>query len=157
MSLQLIRKAVPTVFVLVLLVGCSGEAEKIELRPDGRDPPSVARTLSIGGRLDETQSDAGKSIECAAALRLTARKVGAVANATGPQGQNVATWAADIFRDRAVRIAEDGATRVSIERAIAQRMIDKDDDVRGQAQMSIACLRILQAEEEASTPQLRGS
>lgn len=141
---QYVSKAIPLVAALSLLAGCSGEPETIELRPEGRDPPEVARTLSIGGRLDDAGGGADKSVECAAALRLTAQKVGSMAAATGPQGQNVAVWAADLFRDRAVRAGEDGATRSSVERAIARQMVEKRDDVRGQAQLSIACLRSLQ-------------
>ena len=138
------------VIVLALLAGCSGDPEKIELRPEGKDPPAVARALSIGGRLDSAGDGADKSVECAAALRLTAQKVGAMAAATGPQGQNVAVWASGLFRDRAVQAGADGATRASVERAIARKMVEKRDDVRGQAQLSIACLRSLQGKAGAA-------
>lgn len=141
---------VPFAAGCLALGGCSREPERIELRPEGRDPPSVARALSIGGRLDETGDDAVRAVECAAALRLTAQRVGSVAANTGPQGQNLAVWAADLFRDRAVRASGADGSRAATERQIARQMVEKRDDARGQAQLSIACLRSLQAQQVPS-------
>lgn len=131
----------------MVLGGCSADPEGLELRPDGKDPPEVARALSVGGRLDESGEDGDKSIACAAALRLTAQKVGGVAAATGPNGQNLVVWASDLFRKRAIRAADAGASPAEVERSITKRMIQKRDDVRGQAQLSIACLRSLQGSQ----------
>lgn len=137
---------IPIVLLLASLAGCSGDPEKIELRPEGNDPPEVVRALSIGGRLDAAADGEDKSVACAAALRLTAQKVGAMAAATGPDGENVAERASNLFVERAVQAGSEGATRASVERSIDRLMIEKRDDVRGQAQLSIACLRSLQSE-----------
>lgn len=121
---------------------CSQSDESIELRPDGRDPPSVARALSIGGRLAESDSGTDRAVNCTAALKSTVERVGALGGSGDQNGIAAARRATELYRKQA--IAASGGDAAAADRAIARRVAERREDAGGEAQASIACLRALQ-------------
>ena len=97
--------------------------------------------LSIGGRvLVEDDDEFSAAIRCAAALDLTAQALAVMSGkASGPEVAQIRR-AEEYFLKRAVeQSAPDSAA--TVDAAVARQRAERADDVAGQAQLAIACLR----------------
>ncbi|MEM8726322.1 MAG: hypothetical protein AAGE86_12445 [Pseudomonadota bacterium] len=111
--------------------------------PESEDPPGSALPLSIGGRASaDGESVFEISVNCAAALDLTAERLAQMAD--NPRSEEIALLgrAEDHFEARAEGAqADDPDIITSPAAAIARRRNEKADEASEQAQLAIACLR----------------
>ena len=107
------------------------------------DPPGAALPLSIGGQAAaEGEGLFDISVNCAAALDLTAERLAQMSS--NPRSQEIALLgrAEDHFEARAEDAkAADAEIIGSTTAAIARRRNEKADETTEQAQLAIACLR----------------
>ncbi len=108
-----------------------------------RDPPGAALPLSIGGPMPLLASDdRDTAIHCAAALGLTAERLASLSD--NPRRSEIAVMrqAEDFFVASAQGSqASPGEADLRVQRAIERHQSEKRDEVAGQAQLAIACLR----------------
>ncbi|MEM7702454.1 MAG: hypothetical protein AAF251_11000 [Pseudomonadota bacterium] len=104
----------------------SGDALTVEAESD---PPGAALPLSIGGRLDsEEDNPASTAANCAAALKVTSNRVARVSGDRTASEVALMNRAEDYFASQA-----DAPSAIT-------SLVDSND-VAGQAQLAIACLR----------------
>ena len=137
-------KLVATLSLTMTLAACSGEtAPRADEREAVSDPPGAAAALSLGGRVSsEGDSEFDVAVNCAAALRITARTLTQMT--TGAQSQEIGmiNRTADVFEQRAVeQSTSSDASGATTEAAIERRITEETESTGEQAQLAIACLR----------------
>lgn len=127
-----------------LLCACGADVPEIEdPGTTTLDPPGAALPLSIGGRAEAAGDDTYTiSVNCAAALSLTAERLAQMAN--DPRSDEIALIgrAEKHFESQAETAqAEVDDAVTSVTAAIARQRQEKSAEITEQAQLAIACLR----------------